>query len=225
MNEPESPPWFPEQVRDYGARKCLNGTGAIPSKVLFVDRMPAPKEVYSGRPYTSRAAQFLMKMLREIGFDNSKARFTYAMRHVPKKVCADEQKWGMNMLKGELEAVKPDIVVCFGAEPLKAIVGMSYRWDDVHGAFFKPDSVPNCPFEVFATFNLEQVLYNAKWDVFFRKDLERIRDRVEGTEKPLPKCQVSVVHTPEELDSFGNWLLSRPGPHWISIMKGPTLRF
>ena len=213
----ERPRWFSEPTLDFGGRRCLNGVGPVPAKVLFVDKMPTAKEVWSARPYTSRHAQFFLARLGEIGFDNSIARFTYATKHSPKKYSASEVRWGEVMLQDEINAVRPDIVVCFGAEPLKSIVGMSYQWDDVHGAFFRPDSIPDCPFEVFATYNLEQVLYGAKWDVFFKKDLERIKAKVSGSEVETPHCDVQVIHTPEELDLFTNWVLSLEKPTWIML--------
>ena len=159
QNREEGPPWFHGQTADFPGRKCLNGVGPVPARVVFVDRMPTEREVWSGRPYTSKQAQFFLSKLKEIGFDNRIARFTYAMKHCPRKVTADEQHWGERMFREELAALSPEIVVCFGAEPLKAVVGNKYSWEDVHGEFFVPDSVPDCKFSVFATFNLEQVLY------------------------------------------------------------------
>jgi len=211
MNNNDSnvgPPWFRDQALDVDGRKCLNGIGSVPAKVMFVDKMPSEQEIWSKRPYTSKQAQFFLSRLKKSGFDNKKARFTYAMRHCPRKVTADEQKWGRNMFLGELAATNPEIVVCFGAEPLKAVVGPSYSWDDVHGAFFKPDSVANCPFLVFATYNLDQVLYGPKWDALFDRDLSEIAKMSEGSPTVPPECLNKVVRTPEEIRSFTDWMLS-----------------
>ena len=213
----EGPGWFPDQVMDFSGRKCLNGTGPVPARIVFVDRMPTEREVWSKRPYTSRQAQFFLSKLKEVGFDNRIARFTYAMKHCPRKVNAVEQHWSERMFREELAAVGPEVVVCFGAEPLKAVVGNKYNWEDVHGAFFTPDSIPDCKFQVFATFNLEQVLYGPKWDRHFLRDLDCIRRRMDGTEIPVPKCDCKVVHTPQELDSFNRWLTNKPGRTLVSL--------
>ena len=213
----EGPGWFPDQVMDFSGRKCLNGTGPVPARIVFVDRMPTEREVWSKRPYTSRQAQFFLSKLKEVGFDNRIARFTYAMKHCSRKVNAVEQHWSERMFREELAAVGPEVVVCFGAEPLKAVVGNKYNWEDVHGAFFTPDSIPDCKFQVFATFNLEQVLYGPKWDRHFLRDLDCIRRRMDGTEIPVPKCDCKVVHTPQELDSFNKWLTNKPGRTLVSL--------
>lgn len=213
----EGPGWFSGQVMDFSGRKCLNGTGPVPARIVFVDRMPTEREVWSKRPYTSRQAQFFLSKLKEVGFDNRIAWFTYAMKHCPKKVTAVEQHWSERMFREELQAVNPEVVVCFGAEPLKAVVGNKYNWEDVHGAFFVPDSIPDCPFQVFATFNLEQVLYGPRWDRHFLRDLDCIKRRMDGTEIPVPKCDCKVVHTPQELDSFNKWLTNKTGRTLVSL--------
>ena len=213
----EGPGWFSGQVMDFSGRKCLNGVGPVPSRILFVDGMPSEREVWSKRPYTSKQAQLFLSKLKEIGFDNRLARFTYAMKHCPKKVTAVEQHWSERMFREELQAVNPEVVVCFGADPLKAVVGNKYNWEDVHGAFFVPDSIPDCPFQVFATFNLEQVLYGPRWDRHFIRDLSLVRDRILGTETLPPACDCKVVHTPEELDSFNDWLSKKGGRTLIGL--------
>lgn len=213
----EGPGWFSGQVMDFSGRKCLNGVGPVPSRILFVDGMPSEREVWSKRPYTSKQAQFFLSKLKEIGFDNKIARFTYAMKHCPKKVTAVEQHWSERMFREELQSVNPEVVVCFGADPLKAVVGNKYNWEDVHGAFFVPDSIPDCPFQVFATFNLEQVLYGPRWDRHFIRDLSLIKDRILGTETLPPACDCKVVHTPEELDSFNDWISKKGGRTLIGL--------
>lgn len=208
----ESPRWFSEQTRDFGHRKCLNGVGPIPSRVVFVDKMPTEREVWSKKPYSSNTAQFLLKTLRNIGFNINTARFTYMLHHVPKKYNASEVHWGERMFKEELDEVNPEIVVCLGAEPLKAVVGTSYRFDDIHGAFIRPDSIEDCPFLVFSTYSLEQVIANPKFDKFFIRDLECVKNKLLGTEVPEPRCDNAVIHTPEELNSFTNWITKKDRP-------------
>lgn len=216
-NREEGPGWFSDQVMDFSGRKCLNGIGPVPARIVFVDKMPTEREVWSRRPYTSKQAQFFLSKLKEVGFDNRIARFTYAMKHCPKKVTAVEQHWSERMFREELQAVDPEIIVCFGAEPLKSVVGNKYNWEDVHGAFFTPDSMPGCKFQVFATFNLEQALYGLKWEKFFVRDLDCIAGRISGTEIPVPQCQCKVVHTPQELDSFNSWISGRPTRTTITL--------
>ena len=156
----EGPGWFSGQTVELEGRRCLNGTGPVPADIVFVDKAPDQKEVWTGRPYTSKAAQFLMRKLREAGFPVNKARFTYATHHAPKKYTAAEVNWGKRMFAEEMASASPKLVVTFRAEPLKQVVGTSYRWDDVHGCWFRPDSVEYPP-DVFATYNLEQVLHDA----------------------------------------------------------------
>ena len=205
----EGPPWFKEPLKDFKGRKCLNGIGPVPADIMFVDHIPTEREVYLRRPYTSRSGQYLVDCLRKVGFDQSKARYTYCVKHVPRKLNAAETKWAKPMFAGEMDAVAPKLVVCFGAEPLKAVVGTQYRWDDVHGAFFVPDTVENCQFTVFATYNIDQVRLSPKYERLFLRDLKLVSDWQHGTLERMPECQNAVIHSPDEVRSFADWLLSR----------------
>lgn len=205
----EGPGWFSGQTAELEGRRCLNGTGPVPADIVFVDKAPDQREIWTGRPYTSKAAQFLMKKLKEAGFPLNRARFTYATHHCPKRYTAAEVNWGKRMFREELDSVNAPLVVTLGAEPLKAIVGQGYRWDDVHGAWLRPDT-PGCEYiQVFPTFNLEQVLFNPKWDVYFDADLRRITGKLLGVPNPPPKCDNAVIHEPKEIRSFTDWILSK----------------
>lgn len=213
----ESPGWFKSSVAELDGRKCLNGIGPVPAKLVIVDKIPTEREVWSGKAYTSRSAQFLLSRLKALGFKPNDIRLTYATHHVPKKYNATEVNWGKRMFKEELEACNPEYVVCLGAEPLKAVVGTSYRWDDVHGAFFTPDSVPDCKYKVFATFNVDQVMFNCKWDKHFDRDLLEIKNTLNGNPTPKPKCQTAVVNDLDTIKSFVDWIESKEKPTLICL--------
>ena len=205
----EGPAWFSGEILEAEGRRFLNGAGPVPARIMFVQQVPEEREVWSKKPYTSRPAQFMLKLLKEAGLPNGVSRFTYAVKHAPKKMSAAETKICTRMFREELAAVRPEIVVCFGSEALKSVVGQSYRWDDVHGAFFRPDSIEDCPFEVFATYKPEAVLFNPKNDRAFKRDLDCIARRFNGNEIEVPRCRCDVVHTPEELDRFNEWIDKR----------------
>ena len=213
----EGPPWFTEPLKDFKGRKCLNGIGPVPSRIMFVDHMPTEREVYTRRPYTSRSGQYLVECLKKVGFDQKDARYTYCVKHVPRKLNAAETKWSRPMFDGEMAAVAPGLVVCFGAEPLKAVVGTTYRWDDVHGAFFVPDSVENCGFTVFATYNIDQVRLGPKYERLFLRDLKLVADWQRGTVAPMPKCDNVVLHTPEEVRSLADMILDKDRPTVLGL--------
>ena len=207
----EGPGWFHETLLETGGRKFLNGIGKVPCEVLFVALQPTEREIAIRRPWSSRDAEFLKKALRKAGMDFSKCRFTYLVKHHPKKLTAAESKVCARMFQEELAACSPQIVVTLGAEPLKGVVGTSYRWDDVHGSFIVPDSVPDCAFRVFPTFSMAQVVPNPKWDKFLERDLKLIADAAKGIEHMPPECEDKVIHTPEEVEVFRQFLEHKVG--------------
>lgn len=207
----EGPGWFRDTLLETGGRKFLNGIGKVPCEVLFVALQPTEREIAIRRPWSSRDAEFLKKAMGKAGMDFSKCRFTYLVKHHPKKLTAAELKMCARMFREELEACSPQIVVTLGAEPLKGVVGTSYRWDDVHGSFIVPDSIENCPFRVFPTFSMSQVAPNPKWDRFLDRDMRLVADAANGIEHPLPECEDIVIHTPEEVEGFRKFLEHRVG--------------
>lgn len=216
-HENDGPGWFSGQTAELEGRRCLNGVGPVPADIVFVDKVPDQREVWTGKPYSSRTAQFLRKKLKDAGFQVNRARFTYATHHCPKRYTAAEVNWGERMFHEEMASIKAPLVVTLGAEPLKAVVGPTYRWDDVHGAWISPDT-PGCEgINVFPTFSLEQVLFNPKWDTYFDRDIERITRRLLGTEEKPPQCANAVIHEPAELKSFTDWLLGRGKPVLICL--------
>jgi len=216
----EGPGWFREPFSEIDGRKCLNGTGPVPAKVLFVDKVPDEREVWTRKPYSGRTGQFLFECLKKAGWSKEQikaCRFTYATHHAPKKYTAAEVNWGKRMFREELYETGAEIVVCFGAEPLKQVVGPTYRWDDVHGAFIKPDSIEDCWFTMFPTFNLEQVLFGPKWDKYFLRDLEWIRRRMEGDEIKPPRCDHAVIADPRAIDMLRETLERYPGKTVVAL--------
>ena len=216
-NDTVPPGWFREQVAEIEGRKCLNGIGPVPCRVLFVQYHPEAYEIVRKAPYSSKQAQFLVSRMKELGLPLAECRKTYSTKHCPRRLNAEEVKWGAQMFLDELGACSPELVVCFGADALKAVVGPTYSFEDVHGAFFVPDSIPDCPFKVFATYNLEQVLYGPKWDRLFDRDLLEIGKFMRGESVDPPECDHAVLHEPSELRSFADWVLGRPGGTLIAL--------
>ena len=111
----EGPGWFREPFSEIDGRKCLNGTGPVPAKVLFVDKVPDEREVWTRKPYSGRTGQFLFECLKKAGWSKEQiraCRFTYATHHAPKKYTAAEVNWGKRMFREELYETGAEIEEC-----------------------------------------------------------------------------------------------------------------
>lgn len=177
------------------------------ARVLFLQHRPDHGEASYGRPYTSKQSQMLLKTLDGIGFDTSKAWFSYCVKHYAKKPSAADEKWCRGMLVDEIARVNPDVVVVFGADALRVIAGPASRYQisACRGAFVEvrdKDGENPLPFRVFPTFSLDQVMFNEQYMEAFKRDLARVRDRLDGREDTPPPFENISLKTVEDVESL-----------------------
>lgn len=214
----ESPPgWFSGVILETGGRKFLNGSGPVPAEAMFVAKFPDAYDVSAKRAWAARVFSPVKAAMRKAGINLNSVRLTYATHHHPRKYTASEVNLGKEMFRQELESVAPKYVVCLGADALKQVVGTSYRWDDVHGAWFTPDSITDCTFQVFATYTPEQIQADMKWDVFLERDMGRIASMISGNPMQPPACERRTISTPREIAEFRKSLLAGDGPVRIAL--------
>lgn len=183
----------------------VSPTGPKPeTRIVFVQYAPESSEVGSGQPYSSKQATMLLKTLESVGFDTSRAWFTYAVKYYSKKPCAVDEKWCSGMLQDELRRIDPHVVVCFGADAMRVVCGPRYQISACRGAFIdvtrgSGKNAVDLPYKVFPAFQLEQVLYNEQYMNAFKRDMRLVADKLNGTEKPLPPVENISVKTVEDV--------------------------
>lgn len=192
-------------------RKCIGTLRPIRApdhaKILFLQHHPDVQEASGQRPWSSRQSQLLMRTLDKIGFDTGKAWFSYCVKYSGKKLAAADEKWCTPMLCDEMAWINPDVVVVFGADALRVIAGPASRYQisACRGAFITVrdrNEENQLPFQVFPTFSLDQVLFNEQYDAAFRRDLMKLKDRLDGTEREPPPFENISVKTVEEVESL-----------------------
>lgn len=202
------PRMFDGQSAEVQGRSCLGTLAPVEGRspkrrFLFLQHHPDFSE--RGRPWSSKQAQYLMETLSRVGFDPGSAWFTYAIKYPTRKPSAADEKWCRGMLDDEIARIRPDVVVAFGAEALRNVAGPASRYQisACRGAFVtvrdKNGENP-LPFEVYPTFELNQACLNEQYQAAFERDLRRLADRLNGTEKPLPEIDNLSVKTVEEVE-------------------------
>jgi uracil-DNA glycosylase family protein len=113
------------------------GEGRRDARILFVGEQPGDKEDLEGRPFVGPAGAVLDRALDEAGIDRQDVYVTNAVKHfkweprgkrrIHKRPNAMEIAACRPWLDAEIEAVRPDVVVCLGATAAQALLGKQFR--------------------------------------------------------------------------------------------------
>jgi DNA polymerase len=140
------------------------GEGAKGSEVLFVGEQPGDKEDQAGRPFVGPAGRLFDEALEEAGIDRSRAYVTNVVKHfkwqargkrrIHAKPSWTEMTACKPWLEAELDAVRPDVLVCMGATASQALLGKQFRVTKERGRELESDLAPH----VLATIHPSAVL-------------------------------------------------------------------
>lgn len=119
------------------ATQTVFGEGREDARILLLGEQPGDMEDLSGRPFVGPAGQLLDRALAELGLDRAQLYLTNAVKHFrferkgqfrlhrnpePSHVQAC-RTW----LAGEIERVRPQIIVCLGATAALAVFGAGFK--------------------------------------------------------------------------------------------------
>jgi DNA polymerase len=118
------------------ATQTVFGEGPARARIVVIGEQPGDQEDLSGRPFVGPAGKLFDRALAELGIDRGAIYVTNAVKHfrfeirgkvrlhrspdpVHRKACS---VW----LEGELERIRPDVIVCLGAIAAKAVLGSKF---------------------------------------------------------------------------------------------------
>ena len=146
------------------ATQTVFGAGDPHAKIMLVGEQPGDEEDRKGLPFVGPAGRLLDRALEAAGIDRSKLYVTNAVKHfkweprgkrrlhktpTQREIEACEQ-W----LEGEIQAIRPQVIVCLGATAARALLGSAFRVSTMRGRFVES---PHAPF-VFATLHPSALL-------------------------------------------------------------------
>jgi DNA polymerase len=113
------------------------GEGKAGAEVVFVGEQPGDQEDLQGKPFVGPAGKLLDKALDDAGIDRTQVYLTNAVKHFKwtprgKRRIHQKPNWSevaacRPWLDGELEAIKPRVLVCLGATAAQALLGRDFR--------------------------------------------------------------------------------------------------
>jgi DNA polymerase len=105
--------------------------------MMLVGEQPGDQEDRAGHPFVGPAGRLLDEALVEAGIDREDVYVTNAVKHFKWKARGrrrihQKPTWGevaacRPWLDGELEAVRPDVLVLLGATAAQALLGRAFR--------------------------------------------------------------------------------------------------
>src|SRR5690349_6119742 len=119
------------------ATQAVFGEGAAHAQVMLVGEQPGDKEDVAGEPFVGPAGRVLDEALEHAGIDRKQVYVTNAVKHfkwkargkrrIHDKPNAAEIAACRPWLDGELELVRPRVLVPLGATAAQALLGRSFK--------------------------------------------------------------------------------------------------
>jgi uracil-DNA glycosylase family protein len=168
------------------------GTGTKAKKpkvaIMMIGEQPGDQEDKQGRPFVGPAGKLLDKCLEEAGIDRRKVYVTNTVKHfrweprgklrIHKKPSMKEIHACRPWLEAELEAVRPELIVCLGATAAQSLLGSNFKITQSHGRAQRANGFP----PIIATLHPSAIL-RARTDEdrerdtkIFQDDLQRVSD-------------------------------------------------
>jgi len=175
------------------ATQTVFGEGSINAKVIFVGEQPGDQEDIVGRPFVGPAGKLLDQALAEAGILRSQIYLTNVVKHfkwvpaprgkrrIHKKPRYSEINACQPWLDGEIDALKPQVLVCLGATAAQALLGKEFSVSRQRGEFVKSTLAPT----VMATVHPSSILRapdeqarRLQWEAFVA-DLKKIKRQLQ----------------------------------------------
>ena len=125
------------------------GEGRARAPVMLVGEQPGDQEDRAGRPFVGPAGRLLDDALEAAGIDREAAYVTNVVKHFKweargKRRIHAKPAWSeiaacRPWLDGELQAVRPTVLVCLGATAAQALLGRQFRVTKQRGAWIESD--------------------------------------------------------------------------------------
>jgi DNA polymerase len=120
--------------------------------IMMIGEQPGDQEDKQGRPFVGPAGKLLDKCLEEADIDRRKVYVTNTVKHfrweprgklrIHKKPSMKEIHACRPWLEAELEAVRPELIVCLGATAAQSLLGSSFKITQSHGKVQQADGFP-----------------------------------------------------------------------------------
>ncbi len=159
------------------------GEGNANAEIMFVGEAPGADEDAAGRPFVGKAGQLLdlalkaLRIKREECYIGNICKCRPENNRVPHE---DEALSCLPYLKKQVELIKPKIIVCLGATPLKYIVDKDAQITKVRGQWIERGN-----YLIMPTYHPAALFRDESKKIPFWEDLQKVRDRIRALKDRL----------------------------------------
>jgi uracil-DNA glycosylase len=156
--------------------------------IMMIGEQPGDQEDKQGRPFVGPAGRLLDKCLEESDIDRRKVYVTNIVKHfrweprgklrIHKKPTMKEIRACRPWLEAELQAVRPELIVCLGATAAQSLLGSGFKITQSHGKVQQAEGFP----PIIATLHPSAILRarteedRERDTKIFMNDLRRVAD-------------------------------------------------
>lgn len=127
-----------------GRTNVVFGVGNPNADILFIGEGPGEQEDLQGKPFVGPAGKLLDDMLSIIDLDRSKVYIANIVKCRPphnRDPQEDEQEACVGYLRGQMELIRPKIVVCLGRIAARKIIDPEFKITREHGTWSRVDGI------------------------------------------------------------------------------------
>lgn len=122
------------------------------ASIMMIGEQPGDREDIEGHPFVGPAGKLLDRCLEAAQIDRRTVYVTNTVKHfkweprgkrrIHKKPGLREIKACRPWLNAELDAVKPELIVCLGAVAAQSLLGASFKITKSHGTLQRVEGLP-----------------------------------------------------------------------------------
>lgn len=130
------------------ATQTVFSAGPVKARLMMIGEQPGDREDLAGKPFVGPAGRLLDKLMDDVGLDRAEVYLTNVVKHFAftqrgkrrlhrtpnhAEITACRPWW-----IAEIEAIRPELLVCLGAVAAKAVLGPGFRVTQERGELLQP---------------------------------------------------------------------------------------
>jgi DNA polymerase len=141
------------------ATQTVFGEGDARARIMLVGEQPGDAEDREGHPFIGPAGRILAQAMESVGIERDRVYVTNAVKHfkweprgkrrLHKSPAQREIEACYQWLQGEMDAIRPAVVVCLGATAARTLLGPRFRITQSRGDVQRREGLP----DVIATYH------------------------------------------------------------------------
>ncbi len=161
-----------------GRSTVVFGTGDPDADLMFIGEGPGAEEDRQGLPFVGPAGELLDKIIQAIGLARGEVYIANIVKCRPpgnRDPMPDEAAACRGYLDGQIELVRPRVIVALGRIAAQALLGNDLPLGRMRGHWFSVHGIPTM-----VTYHPAALLRNRHWKRPTWEDMQAVRDRLAG---------------------------------------------